>query len=95
MQNGIYDSVCKSLNESNISHVEVSGIKPNPVISKVREAIKTAKEENVDAIIASAEDLSLIQQKQLLQDSIMKEIRGISFRISPKYRQVHYRYLLF
>ena len=52
MQNGIYDSVCKSLNESNISHVEVSGIKPNPVISKVREAIKTAKEENVDAIIA-------------------------------------------
>ena len=51
-QNGIYDSVCMSLNESNITYIEVSGIKPNPIISKVREAIKSAKEQNVEAIIA-------------------------------------------
>jgi alcohol dehydrogenase len=51
-ENGVYDSVCQSLKDNYISYIEVSNIKPNPVVSKVREAIKVAREENVEAIIA-------------------------------------------
>lgn len=52
IKNGVYDMVVNSLKENGIEFVEVKGIKPNPVLSKVEEAIETAKKENVEAIIA-------------------------------------------
>lgn len=51
-KNGVYDTVVNSLKENNISYVEMSGVKPNPVLSKVKETVDFMKEEKVDAILA-------------------------------------------
>ena len=52
MNNGVYDQVVTSLKKNGIEYVEMSGVKPNPVLSKVRETVALMKEEQVDAIVA-------------------------------------------
>ncbi|OSS42255.1 NADH-dependent butanol dehydrogenase A [Desulfurella amilsii] len=52
-QNGIYNKVMDSLKKNNVAFVEKSGVKPNPVLSFVYEAIELAKKENIDCIIAA------------------------------------------
>lgn len=49
---GVYDDVTGSLNKSGISFTECSGVKPNPVISKTREAIGIIKADIPEAIVA-------------------------------------------
>lgn len=51
-KNGVYDTVITSLKENEIAYVEMSGVKPNPVLSKVRETVEFMKKEKVDAIVA-------------------------------------------
>jgi alcohol dehydrogenase YqhD (iron-dependent ADH family) len=51
-QNGLFDTVAGSLNENGIEFVEVGGVVSNPLLSKVYEAIKVAKEHQVDSILA-------------------------------------------
>ncbi len=51
-RNGVYDQVVESLRKNGIEWVEVSGVKPNPVLSKVYEAIEKARKENVEGILA-------------------------------------------
>lgn len=51
-KNGVYEKVVRSLHEHGIDKVEVSGVRPNPVLSKVHEAIHVARENNVEAILA-------------------------------------------
>jgi len=51
-KNGVYDQVVESLDKYGIEYVEMSGVQPNPVLSKVRETVDFMKKENVDAIIA-------------------------------------------
>jgi alcohol dehydrogenase YqhD (iron-dependent ADH family) len=50
-KNGVYDTVIKSLKENGVEYVELGGVKPNPVLSKILEAIDLARKENVDAIL--------------------------------------------
>ncbi len=52
MKNGVYDTVVQSLKKHNIEFIELSGVKPNPVLSKVQEGIKLAKENAVDGVLA-------------------------------------------
>ncbi|WP_346935178.1 iron-containing alcohol dehydrogenase [Clostridium sp.] len=52
MKNGVYDTVVQSLKKHNIEFIELSGVKPNPVLSKVQEGIKLAKENKVDGVLA-------------------------------------------
>lgn len=52
MRNGVYDQVVKSLKDYGIEYVEMSGVKPNPVLSKVVETVALMKKEKVDAIVA-------------------------------------------
>lgn len=52
MKNGVYDQVVKSLKDHGIEYVEMSGVKPNPVLSKVVETVALMKKEKVDAIVA-------------------------------------------
>jgi len=52
MKNGVYDIVVDSLKNNNIEFIELSGVKPNPVLSKVQEGIKLAKENDVDGVLA-------------------------------------------
>jgi len=51
-KNGVYEKVVRSLHDNGITKVELSGIRPNPVLSKVHEAISIAKKEQVEAILA-------------------------------------------
>lgn len=51
-KNGIYDDVMKSLTENGIKVVEMEGVEPNPKLSFVREAVKVAKENKVQMILA-------------------------------------------
>ncbi len=52
LKNGVYEEVTKSLKEHDVDYVEVSGVQPNPVLSKVQEAINKAKEEQVEGLLA-------------------------------------------
>src|SRR5574344_3079898 len=51
-KDGLFDDVTKSLKEHNIEFVEFGGVVSNPVLSTIKEAIKLAKKEKVEAILA-------------------------------------------
>lgn len=51
-KSGLYDTVVSSLGKSGISHVELSGVKPNPRLSLVHEGIDLCRREKVDLILA-------------------------------------------
>jgi alcohol dehydrogenase YqhD (iron-dependent ADH family) len=52
--NGVYDRVLKTLKDNGIKSVELWGVQPNPVITKVREgiAITKKKENGIEAVVA-------------------------------------------
>ncbi len=49
---GLYDTVVKSLKEADIDFLELSGVKPNPRLSLVKEGIEICKEKDIDFILA-------------------------------------------
>ncbi len=49
---GLYDKVVKSLNESGIEYIELSGVQPNPRLSLVKEGIKICRENDINFILA-------------------------------------------
>lgn len=49
---GLYDKVIKSLKENNIDYIELTGVKPNPRVSLVREGIKICRQEKINFILA-------------------------------------------
>lgn len=51
-RDGLFATVAKSLDKHGIACVECGGIVSNPVISKVREAIAIAREQQVDAVLS-------------------------------------------
>ncbi len=51
-KSGLYDEVMASLKENDINVVEMGGVEPNPKLSFVRQAVKSAKENNVQMILA-------------------------------------------
>ncbi|WP_423363940.1 iron-containing alcohol dehydrogenase [Mycoplasma sp. P36-A1] len=51
-RNGLYDQVVTLLNDNNIEFIELSGIKPNPEVTTVREGVKLINEHNIDFILA-------------------------------------------
>ena len=51
-KSGLYDEIMASLKESGINVIEMGGVEPNPKLSFVREAVKVAKENNVEMILA-------------------------------------------
>lgn len=52
LRSGLIDTVKKQLEDEGIAYVELGGVTPNPVLSKVREGIELCKKENVDFILA-------------------------------------------
>ncbi|MGB3750388.1 MAG: iron-containing alcohol dehydrogenase [Arcobacteraceae bacterium] len=50
-KNALYNNIIDSLNKNNIEFNELSGVVSNPLLSKVNEGIKIAKENNVEAIL--------------------------------------------
>lgn len=51
-RNGVYDQTTQALKKAAIDWVECWGVRANPCLAKVREAIEIAKNENVDAVLA-------------------------------------------
>ncbi len=51
-QNGLYDEVMASLSAHGIEVVECGGVQPNPTLEFVHEAIRIARENNVEMILA-------------------------------------------
>lgn len=51
-RSGLYDEIMESLRINGIEVVEMGGVEPNPKITFVREAVKRAREENVEMILA-------------------------------------------
>lgn len=49
---GLLEHICSILSTSNIEHVLLGGVKPNPRLSKVYEGIRLAKETGVDFLLA-------------------------------------------
>ena len=49
---GLYDKVCASLKKAGISYTELSGVKPNPRLSLVREGIRICRDKKIDFILA-------------------------------------------
>lgn len=50
--NSVHSQVCTSLQDNHIDWVEAWGVQANPTLDKVRELIKQAKDEGVDALLA-------------------------------------------
>lgn len=51
-KNGLYDEIMASLKQNNIEVVECGGVEPNPKVSFVRNAVRIAKENKVQMILA-------------------------------------------
>lgn len=51
-KNGLLEKLQQILNENNSKYFILEGVKPNPVIEKVREGIELARENDIDSIIA-------------------------------------------
>ena len=49
---GLYDKVVKSLQDNNISYIELGGVEPNPKIDLVRKGVEIAKREKVELVLA-------------------------------------------
>jgi len=49
---GLYDKVIQSLKKENIEYIELSGVKPNPRLSLVREGIKICRDNGINFILA-------------------------------------------
>ncbi|NKF08652.1 iron-containing alcohol dehydrogenase [Clostridium gasigenes] len=49
---GLYEKIVTSLKEANVEFIELSGVKPNPRLSLVREGIKLVRENKIDFILA-------------------------------------------
>lgn len=49
---GLLDKVISLLKEENLSYISIGGVKPNPKLPFVYEALKTSKEEGVDFVLA-------------------------------------------
>lgn len=51
-KNGLFDRVPASLQEQGIAFADVGGVVSNPLISRVRDAVKIAKEKGLQAVVA-------------------------------------------
>lgn len=52
VRSGLLERVKSSLDEQGVSHIELSGIKPNPTDDRVYEGIELARNEGIDFILA-------------------------------------------
>ena len=52
VRSGLLDRVKKSLDEANISHIDLGGVQPNPRSGLVYEGIELCRKENIDFILA-------------------------------------------
>lgn len=52
LKSGLLDRVTSALDDAGVAHVELGGVRPNPEVAKVREAVALAKETGADFVVA-------------------------------------------
>ena len=70
-RNGLYDNIISQFKENNIDYITFSGIKPNPRIEKVYEAVKLSIKNSVDFILAVGGG-SVIDSAKVIAASILE-----------------------
>ncbi len=78
-KNGLYDTVVKSLENENIVHFELPGIKTNPSLSLVRRGIRIVRENQLGFILAIGGGSAIDTAKAIAAVFIMKVMYGIYF----------------
>ena len=85
-KNGAYDTVINSLKSAGISIVEYGGIKSNPVVDDVRNAVRLGLESKVEMIIAVGGG-SVIDSAKIISVCIPKNLDGwdvVKGRVHPQ-----------
>lgn len=80
---GLYDKVIKSLTDSNIEFVEISGVEPNPKLTHVKKAIRTLENENIELILAVGGG-SVIDEAKSISHGLVNEGDPFDFNISKR-----------
>ncbi len=70
--NGIYDNIISELSKNSFEIYEYSGIKSNPIIDDVRDAIKLGKQKKVDVVLAVGGG-SVIDSAKIISLGIMSD----------------------
>ena len=52
VRSGLLEKVCNQLTLANLAYITIGGVQPNPIVSFVNKAVKTALQANVDFILA-------------------------------------------
>jgi alcohol dehydrogenase YqhD (iron-dependent ADH family) len=73
-ENRVYDQTVRSLRTAGIKWVEFWGVRPNPVLSTVESAVKLAKQEKVDAILAVGGGSVVDSGKAVAAGVFMKDV---------------------
>ena len=80
---GVYDTVVESLKEHGVEWVELWGIIPNPVLSKVKEGIELAKKENVDGVLAVGGGSVIDSAKAIANGVFVDDVWKLFLRKNP------------
>lgn len=73
-KNGVYEEVTNSLKEKGVEWIELWGVVPNPVLSKVMEGINLAKENNVDGVLAVGGGSTIDTAKAIATGIYLKDV---------------------
>ena len=82
-RNGVYDTVVESLRRNGISWVELWGVRPNPVLSKVREGIEIARREGVDGVLAVGGGSTIDTAKAIANGVFVDDVWKLFLRKNP------------
>ncbi len=82
-KNGVYDTVIDSLKKHGIQWVELWGVRPNPVLSKVKEGIEIAKEENADGVLAVGGGSVIDTAKAIANGVFVDDVWKLFLRKNP------------
>jgi hypothetical protein len=75
--NGVYNAAVSSLSESGIEFVEFGSVQPNPIVNHAREAVKFAKNNNVDAVLAIGGGSVVDEAKAISAGYYLKDVWNI------------------
>lgn len=85
--NGIYAAIIEQLQKADLSHVELSGIKPNPRVESVEEGVQLYRENDCDFILAvgggSALDASKAIAAGVMHDGPVTDLFVDASGLSP------------
>ena len=82
-KNGVYDTVVDSLKKNGIEWVELWGVRPNPVLSKVKEGIALAKQEHVDGVLAVGGGSTIDTAKAIANGVFVDDVWSLYLRKNP------------